>query len=182
MKKVLFAGLVLVLFSAVSASAGIIDLTTANLIGTVTPGLPSGETQEDTFVSSLIDMYNGVITDDPYTVTFTPHENSLTLNGSADDFGTLPGIAGDGVKDEVSPFMSVEGYLYLYAKFGQGNTGAGQWSELYYLGGDAPDIGDLNSSLSHVTYFNATTVPEPSLIMLLGLGLGAVGLVPRRKK
>lgn len=44
------------------------------------------------------------------------------------------------------------------------------------------DIWSSQTGNTGIADVNAQKVPEPSLIMLLGLGLGAVGLISRRKK
>ena len=167
-----------ILLIAGGAYADIITLDPDYLIGSVTQGLPTNEANEAIYSQYIVDLYNGDATnpnygDDVYALSV----------GSLVPDAPLPDVILAGYYSKVGgPYYIPGGYEYLYAKFGAGAGSDDNHGELYYLGGREGELVDYPGALSHITLFNPVSVPEPSLIMLLGLGLGAVGLVSRRKK
>ena len=172
MKKVFFATLAVVLLSSFTAFAGTIDITAADLIGFVDPGSPADPSDETIYANKLIDLYN------TYGSTYGPvsfDSHSYTISAGLNVPGGLLPAAVHAGKDESAPFEITSSYEYAIFKLGN-------VSYLYWLDGKTGTVDQFGDRLSHVSVFNPITVPEPSLIMLLGFGLGAVGLVSRRKK
>ncbi len=76
--------------------------------------------------------------------------------------------------DWVGP-LDTSGYLYVSLKYGN-------MVDLYYLNLGETTI-DYPDNLSHYRLWNATSVPEPSTVLLLGLGLvGLAGIGRKRMK
>lgn len=140
-------------------------------------------------VNWLVDYYDGTVNNAssiPYPLTLLG-KWEVDENDWDDD---NPGFTGDfsGTSGDWMAPMGWSAPLYYSIKAGSANSGGG--FELYYANGDVTGTwntsGLSNSNSSHISFWTATTsnpvVPEPSTIILFGLGiLGLVG-VNRRKE
>lgn len=157
-----------------------------DLIGTIVDGVPSGNPDELAYVQALINNYNSI-----GGLTTGPVDAEIwTLNNDRPAFGNSLPSPIFGFKDEGSPFFNIDltgtSYLYLYAKYGGGQTGG--YSALYYLDSytlieginpTVPSGATAGLGLSHVTLWNPTQVPEAGALLMFGSGL--IGLVGYRR-
>jgi len=173
MKKILLSGLVLILFSAVSAHAGLI------VLDEVTLGSPLGSPESE--AAWINDNYA-----DPDVMYLWK-----TGEGPYSYINVQNFTAGTSFSADIQWDFTGSGYElnYVLLKSGQSsytlyeveedqlimNTGYPSSWELVE--------GDFDNAVSHISFFGrATSVPEPTSVLLLGLGLGAVSLVSRRFK
>jgi len=117
----------------------------------------------------------------------------VTPSDPADEGAWLDGLLGFHVpfisKDEVSnPLDDVPAnWAYAVAKYGVGKPSLAN-PDHWAIGDDGDfilelvDIGGLPpNGLSHVSYFGAAAVPEPTTMLLLGLGLIGLSGLARKK-
>ena len=146
----------------------------------------SNETSEFDGLNYLVDLYNGVAVVKPATVTDAILKLPKTLGATVPNPTAEASQIGGNDKSSMEIDLGATGYDWLMAK----------WSNVhvyYYIAGLTGKItleNDvvLNSNgkgkgLSHYALFNGTKVPDTaSTLTLLGLGLGVLGLVARRRK
>ena len=154
-------------------------------------GALSGPADADTFtVDTLLKAIDSANSGQPY------EETQLELACGC-DVTLLTNVDNPtvGTDDAGSNFLDVApnepGFFLL--KFGTGNTGNDMfffqnigeltklvWTDSQLTSNGLP--GNHVNSLSHYAItLNGTSVPEPGTLMLVGLGLGAVGIVGRKK-
>lgn len=146
----------------------------------------SNETSEFDGLDYLVDLYNGIAVVKPATVTDAvlklPKSLGATVPNPAAKASQIKGNDKSSMKINLGDMT----YDWLMAK----------WSNVhvyYYIAGLTGEITLKNDvvlntngkgkGLSHYALFNGTKVPDTtSTLALLGLGLGALGLVARRRK
>lgn len=173
MKKVLFASFVFVLFASVSAQAGIYHIDSIVLSGPL--GSPESE------AAWINDNYN----DDADVSFIWKTDTGTNAFITVDNF-----TGGDSFSADVQWNFggSGNGLAYILLKSGEDSyTLYGVYEDQFTSSDGIINImadEGFKNAVSHISFFGreGTSVPEPSLIMLLGLGLGAVSLVSRRKK
>lgn len=163
------------LFGMVSqANALTLDFNKASgWIGSANPSNenPSGEAVIANILIGLGTGYVGTIDDIGY---FRSDYDTTALDTVV--------LAGHDKQDKGDTSYQSSGYDYIFGKYG--TTGY-----LWYVDGFVgeiilPDDGLNKNGLSHTTAFNgAPSVPEPSTVLLLGIGLlGIIGCSRRVKK
>jgi hypothetical protein len=177
------ACLALALFVAGPANSATLSLD--YLIGTVAPDTPASETDELGYANALITWYNGGTDPNGGAYVYTLGPDASGVPGSPGSGSLEP--ATDGVRftdTEVAGGVSLSGYTYLMAKFGQDGA-------LYYLDGSVTSLtgfdpawgpfSEQGGGLSHVTLFGpgTTRVPEAGALVMFGSGL--IGLVGYRR-
>ena len=172
MKRSLLVLAFLLFLVAVPGPANAATITLDDLIGTAVPGSPADPSAELARLNELLSLYNSnssgaLIGGFTYVVDA----------GSNVPAPPLPAATGGlQVLQENLPFTLNTPSLYLLAKFGDQDA-------FYYLNGQ---LGSIDTSsiaspfpaqgggLSHITLFSPTSVPEPAILTLLGLGLVGV--------
>lgn len=146
-------------------------------LGSITPGLPTGESQEENF----IDVLAGLAPGGSAMVTVQSHVNEVLR--SANVFGSLPSAAYATGLGDANVFTLPGSFDYLYAKFGVGQ-GGDHVSRVWVIDGMSGQIEVTGESLSHISLFNGTpTVPEGgATLALLGISLAALGILSRRNR
>ncbi len=189
MKRLILVVACLVCALAVAAPVSAVTLTSADMIGYLINGTPSGDHDAE-FASQLISMYNsGPASYTALDVAVIPPPPGQTndfyvVPGGNVPAAPLPGVIGTGVTDESAPFFPIDltgtTYDYLYAKFG--GFGALFWLDDYTsIDGItlAPPAGVEGGGLSHVVLLNPTQVPEAGALIMFASGL--IGLVGYRR-
>ncbi|HSW38027.1 MAG TPA: PEP-CTERM sorting domain-containing protein [Acidobacteriota bacterium] len=199
MKRV-FAPVVCILLLTLittGAHAATINLTAADLIGTIYKGTPASI--PETYANTLINFFN---IHGPVTGPFTEAGQEYRVFGSV-TFGSLDPVTTVGqlyINNPAFPLSINDPYLYLYVKFGAGsalfylNNQVGDLTSIFFPGtGNKifkdtgmrigfPSHKGVGDGVSHIYLFNPrpTKVPEPGTLLLLGSGLLAMGFTGRR--
>jgi hypothetical protein len=156
------------------APAQALTIGDANYLGSASPGLPSGEGNEEDYIDQLVSM---AINTTFGTSPGSTGDNYFVRSGNA--FANLP--AADFIDKPAFPNyeVSVTGFVYLLAKFGKAKDA--QISHIWYVGNLSGNVSvpsgtsSTANNLSHVSRFNRTSVPDgASTLALLGLGLVAL--------
>ena len=173
MKKLVLASLLLLVFGAVSAQAGVF------VIDSFVLGSPLGSTDHE--ADYINDNYN-----DGEDVSFI-----WKTGTSPNDYISVDNyIEGESFDADVQWDFGDSGMGLVYILLKSGNSSYtlyGVYEDQFSSSNGVVNIAAderFKNAVSHISFFGreGTSVPEPSLIMLLGLGLGAVGLVSRRKR
>jgi hypothetical protein len=157
-----------------NAGATAFTIGDSHELGFVQYGIPSGDTDRQTYINHLIGMAPGsanTADGQDYTRSsniFSPLDPAV-LTGLVNGTGTTVDLG--------------SGYLYLFAKYDGPNYG----SEVWYVGGFTGTITIPSTAggygLSGWTLFNASPgqgVPDGgTTVMLLGAALGALGVARR---
>jgi hypothetical protein len=143
-------------------------------LGSIRPGNPAGQTDEEGYIDQLrTQALSTLVTSDQQ---YTRSDNV---------FGSLP-AAEFAVKFAEAtlenPFTLPDGFVYLLAKYG--NDGTGQASHVWVISGLTGEISlpdTTGEGLSHVTLFNKVYVPDGGTTLLL-LGAAMAGVAALRRK
>lgn len=159
-----------------NASATSLTVGDTNTVGYVFFGIPSGDTDRTTYTNDLINFYNTGCTGD----CGMAHGQDYQMVNPTPHFGaTLPaatfGVDGTGTTVDNSGL-----YTYLFAKYDGPNQGSVVW---YVQGLTSITIPSSwnGYGLSGWTLFGPHgAVPDGgTTVMLLGMALGALGMVRR---
>jgi len=186
MRKTLLAIACVVALGLSAPGAEAIDLTIggANYLGYVTPGVPTGENDEEAYILYLTgmaapstenDVTNAVIGVGGNQNDTQSFVRSAYFNGA--DF-PAPQFVGPKI-DNTNSFNST-GFLYILAKYGAGQ--GFQASYVWYSPtGFFGQVTVPTGALSHISTFNGVTVPDGGMTLML-LGGALVGLGALRRK
>jgi len=168
---------------AAQAQAEALTLDSARYIGSVTPGTPTSPSNEVSYINQLLSM--------PLNGDATVGSNDFDRSAFACTGCVTATITGD-LADLTGNTTSLgTGFTYLYVKY-SAIAGSYVWDirgltgTIGPFGGGASNTfpttaGAQNNEFSHYALFNpTTTVPEPSTLISLGLGILALGGVARR--
>jgi hypothetical protein len=157
-------------FSTSGFGLTILTTDSDSYLGSVQPGVPSGDTQVEGYVDQLAGMAPGA---------------SISIDGnlfirSDNTFGMLPDADFAWKQDDNTTTFDLTGgsFDYVLAKYGVGQDGG---TLVWYIAGlldiiQLPASAFSGTGLSHTTFFNASaSVPDGGLTATL-LGLGLVGL------
>ena len=178
MKKalILIACTVWVFLIVTNARATSLDFGDAYYVGWIIDGVPSSPTLEAGYINNLITLAAGQGNTPIGTETYNREGSVLSGLGSV---GTLQ-------QDDTDPFTVPTNYGgYILGKYDADNPGAGAYvwyvpAGAYVVPGKSPETWDPEKGmyrsfgLSHVTY-TSTTVPEPGILILLGIVMSAIG-------
>jgi len=155
------------------------DMTSAQALGDILPGIPTGDADITQYVNNMIGLGLG----GSDTVTINGQTN--TVNRSMNNFGTLPNAqlsSRGGPLDPINLGSTAGVYLYLFAKYDGPNQGSFVW----YVGNLTGMITIPQTwngyGLSGWALFTGPGGPVPdggTTVMLLGAALGALGVVRR---
>jgi hypothetical protein len=146
------------------------------LVGTVSPGVPSNGDDETAYVNTLISLAAN-------TSNYLDPVTGQIYNRTAFDTTGLPDAASPDKTDVTGgPItLTLDGtFTYILAKYDALQAG----SEVWYVGGLSGDFtipATFNGhGLSHYTLFGGGGVPDGgTTVMLLGTALGALGMARR---
>ena len=186
MKKRAFKRALMVLLACVAlgfanqAGAILLDTSSPQYLGMISPDTPAGDADEASYINYLIAMALDT------TVVDAVGANDMTRSGNA--FSYLPtasvaGLAKDDSGDNTGSFGT--GYTYLLAKYDGGNGGTWVWhvaglTETFQIPVNFPTASHPEGyELSHYTLFNpGTRVPDGGvtamLLALTMLGFGGL--------
>jgi hypothetical protein len=164
-------------FSSTGFALTILTTASDSYLGSVQPGVPSGDAQVEGYVDQLALM---------------PPGSSISVDGnlfirSDNVFGMLPDADFAWKQDDNTTTFDLTGgsFDYVLAKYGVGNDGG---TLVWYIAGlldviQLPASAFGGTGLSHTTFFNAfTSVPDGGLTAgLLGLGLVVLVYFSRRR-
>ena len=158
-------------------------------VGTITPG--GGKPDEEaTQVNHLITLAPGG------TDTYMMDDYVRSTN----DFGVMPSIDLDTVddgnkQDNSNTSFDATGYTYVIGKYDHDNAGVAVWynaigfdglvelPSTWFVMEEGAWVDTGQYGLSHSVGMGATSVPEPSTVLLLGIGLvGLAGIGRKRLK
>jgi hypothetical protein len=193
MKRVIKYGLAALVLMGLTNGAWAVALNDQGVVGAIDPfgvgGVASNPTLEIQWAQYLLDLGPGLINvladadgdgnDEAYSTSTTDYSGTLTLTGSAkDDSGATTG--------------AWVNYEFVIGKYDGPNAGiimfnVADWTAAN--GAFLPEFSDTiwtnnqgaGYQLSHWVAFNPTTVPEPSMILLLGAGLVGIGFARNKK-
>ena len=169
---------------AVQAQAESLTFASTRYIGSVTPGTPTSPDDEIDYINQLLSMALNTDT--------SVGGNDFDRSGFA-CAGCLPAVLTGSLTDLVTddvPTALGAGFTYLYVKYSAGE-GSHVW-DIRGLTGTIGPSGSLSTHTfpvvagqnewSHFALFNpgTTTVPEPTTLFLLGVGLLSVGIGHRK--
>jgi VPDSG-CTERM motif len=147
------------------------------LVGTVTPGVPSNPGDEADYINVLISLAANTSNHfDPGTGQTYDRTAFVTTGLPAADANTA-----NKVDDPTNLTLTLDGtFTYILAKYDAGRAGSMVW----YVGGLVGEFtipGTFNGhDISHYTTFGGGGVPDGgTTVMLLGAALGALGVVRR---
>lgn len=181
MKKLIFISLAILIFGVIAANADVIPVEPDHvfLLDSVL-GDPESEAdwiEGETGASDLVYLWKTDATDG----AVGPGGFSVSLNDP--DAGTA----------QVSWDLTGSGFELYYILLKDGNVDGKFLYSLYGVSEDqrilsggkqTVDFGDYEKAISHISFFGkpGTSVPEPSLILLLGIGLSVVSVTSIRFK
>lgn len=171
MRNTLFTSFLMVLICAATASAGVYEISIEQ------PGLLASPAAEQAWIEDTLGLEFDLL----YLAKFGSEgetEGSYVSSFDVDFNGAL---------GEVSWDLALTGYGLDYILLKGANYYAlyGVYEDQRYnsLGYESVELG-FDNAISHISFYGTpgTSVPEPSLVLLLGLGLGAVSLTSRFSK
>jgi hypothetical protein len=162
------------LLMSITFNANALFIGDAYYMGQIVKGTPSSPANEVMYINDLLALSAGA------TAIGCSNGNDCdrigsTLNVAGFDAAVLLGANAD--NDPSTP-IDVTGYEYLYGKYGG-------FSMVWHVGDLSgsqilPD--PVDDRLSHWALYNySNSVPEPSTLLLLGLGFIGLGFARRRK-
>lgn len=178
-KFLLFLSIIFLLGMVSQASALSLTIGDAYYLGFINDGVPSSPTDEVDYINNLTELAAGA---GPVQDGTEYYDRIGSLLGDGPfPLATLTGA----FKDQSAPFEAPAGYMYILGKYGAGPSGGGSYVWYFASGFDEsitlPTSSPGGPGLSHISAYNNTpSVPEPSTMFLLGIGL--VGLVGCSRK
>jgi VPDSG-CTERM motif len=153
-----------------------LTFTDIHVLGTVTPGAPSSDTDRASYINFMITLPS------PGAGTFS----GQAITRSSNPFASLPNAIVTGAVDGTSTTFDLGTglYSYLFAKY----DGQNDLSQVWFVGDlsgsvTIPPNGPLGHGLSGWTLFGPGEGQVPdggSTVLLLGAALSAIGLIRRK--
>ncbi|MDR3556215.1 MAG: PEP-CTERM sorting domain-containing protein [Syntrophobacteraceae bacterium] len=157
----------------------------SNFVGIINPDNPANPANEGAAITELIGLpLNGVGTSGGNTVT----RSGITFTPALPTVFTIPTNA----SYTTTTVTGLTGSGYVAAKYDGPNAGSLVWYvsdlsqgiqvELNWNPSDPTNLNPNKYQLSGINVFSASSVPEPSTLLLFGAGLLGLGLFGLRKK
>ena len=179
---VVFAMIVCGLSFAAQAQAESLTFASTRYIGSVTPGTPTSPSDEIEYINQLLSM--------ALNAEASVDGNDFDRSANA-CVGCLTAVITGSMTDLVASSINLgSGFTYLYVKYSAGE-GSHVWDIRNLTGTIGPSGGLTTHTFpvvagqnqwSHFALFNpgTTTVPEPTSLFLLGVGLLSFGIGHRK--
>ena len=184
-KRLITIGSALALTLASGSAASALTVGDARYVGAIIDGIPASPADEVNYINSLIQVAPGVL--DSACNLDTDEACDRTLSTLAGPLPTAEITSAVKVESGTLTSFSPNGYEYVLAKYGSGQSGGGSY--VWYIGGLVADqtlpanFGAGGPGISHYSLYNATGTSVPdggATAALLGLSMVGLGMIRRR--